>query len=377
MKKIFIYSLILAILLPVTLFAGTVHFDRDYSLRKGEEVVNDLYVAGNSTTIAGNVLGDLLATGLNVFVGGNTISNDALIIGGTVNVVSDIGEDLRLVAGKALFSGTVGEDLAVAAQEIQTISQSKVSGSFIAAAGRVVLGGEVVGDVKIAAGEVIINDVIGGNVSITADKVVIGPEARISGNLNYASGHVAEISDGAEIRGETVYKAINTRPGKEKFLPTLWGTWVLIQFVVLMIAALVLHGVFRNISHRFVATSINSFWRSLLYGFLFAVAVPIALVLAFATFVGIPFGILGVAIYSIFLIIASIYGPIVLGALIYKITKRQKEITVSYKTVVIGVVATIVLNFIPYIGDIIKYAFIVVALGAIYRVLFDKFVEVR
>jgi len=365
------------ICLPLFSYAGVFHFGEEYSLQKGDTIKDDLYAAGKNTTIAGDITGDLLATGLNVFLGANSVGEDALAIGATVNVLSNIKEDLRIAANKTIFAGTVGGDFVTASKEIQTLPQSVVEGNFLAFAGRAVLNGEIKGDVRISGGEIFLNDKIGGDVNITAERIVMGPAAIIEGDFNYASGAQAEMSEGAKVLGQTTYKAIDTRPRAEKFLPTLWGTWLLIQFAVLFIGALIIHGLFRRISIKFVSTAIHQFGQGLLKGFLFAIAVPIAIAIVFITLVGIPFGIMGIAFYAIFLILASIYGPIILGSAIYRLTNTDTEVFVSWKTILLGVALSIVLSFIPYVGFLIKYALVLVALGSIYQVLFDKFVEVR
>ncbi len=377
-KKLFLlFILFVFIGLPFFSYAGVFHFGEEYSLQKGDRVEDDLYAAGKNTTIAGDVTGDLLAAGYDVLLGANLIGEDALAIGANVNILSDVKEDLRTAGLKTIFTGKVGGDFVTASKEIQTLPSSLVSGNFLAFAGRAVLNGEIKGNVHIAGGEVFLNDKIGGNVTITAERIVLGPGAVISGEFNYASGRHAEISEGAQIFGKMTYKAIDTRPPLEKFLPTLWGTWLLIQFAVLLIGALIVHGLFKKISIKFVSTSIHQFAPSLLKGFLFAIAVPIAIALVFITLVGIPFGILGIAFYTIFLILASIYGPIILGSIVYRLTNTETDVFVSWKTILVGVVLSILLGYAPYIGFLIKYGLILVALGSIYQVLFDKFVEVR
>ena len=377
LKKTLFLLAFLGILLPISVFAGETHFSGEYSLQKNEEVRDDLYVAGKNTSVAGNVFGDLTAAGMSVYVGENIVSEDAFVMGATVNAVGEVKKDLRIVGGKTFFGGTTGKDLAVIAQDIQTFPKSVVGGSFLAAAGRVTLNGEVKGDVKIAAGEVFINDKVGGNATISANRIVLGPYAVITGKLNYASAQKVEMAEGAKVLGETTFKQIEGQPRAEKFLPTLWGTWVLIHFVVLLLSALILHGVFRSISNKFVSTTISHFGWSFVRGFVFAVAVPIAITLVFVTFVGIPFGILGIALYSIFLIIASIYSPIVLGSLVYRLTKMDTKFLVNWKTILLGCALTILLGYIPYFGTLSKLVLLLVSLGGIYQVLFDKFVEVR
>lgn len=372
-KAIFIA---LIFILPFFALAGEIAVKGNYNLQKEETVKNDLYAIGNNVGISGTVTGDLIAIGLNVYSGGG-VGEDAIVMGGTANVLSKIKGDLRLVGAKVYFGGEVGKDLVAVAQEIQILPQAKVAGDFIAEAGRVVINGEVTGDVKISGGNVYVNEKIGGNVEITADKISLGPQTQILGNFTYSSSNEAEISDEAKVNGEVIRKPIKPKSRLEKLLPTIWGTWVLIHFAILLLSALVLHGFFRNISLRFVSHSIHHFWRSLLRGLVFVIAVPVLIALVFLTFIGIPFGLLGIALYTIVLVFAYVYAPIITGSLLYHLFKIDEAIIVNWKTIIIGVLITIVLGYIPYIGPLVKYGLLLVALGGVYRVFYDKFIEVR
>lgn len=379
-KKKTLTGVLLALLFlaPALSSAGIVDVSQDYSLRKGDVVKDDLYAIGNNTTVSGSILGDLLAIGTSVFVGGgNSVSDDALIVGVDVNVVSTIKQDLRIVGWSTFFSGTVGKDMAVVSNNVRLLPASTVMGDFLSASGRVVLDGEVKRNVKIVAGEVELNDKVGGNVDITADHVVLGPNALITGNLVYSSSNPATVQEGAKVLGETQYKKIETSSRAQKILPTLWGTWMLINLIVLLLSALILHGVLRDVSVRFVTTAIKHFGWSFVRGFLLFVAAPVAILLSFLTFVGIPFGILGIALYVVFLIIATVYAPIMIGSIIYRLTVKQEAITVNWKTILLGVAVVAAASYVPYLGTVLKFVFILVSLGSVYQVLFDKFREVR
>ena len=107
------------------------------------------------------------------------------------------------------------------------------------------------------------------------------------------------------------------------------------------------------------------------------VAVPVAAFIGMLTFIAIPFSLFALALYGIGILLALVYAPIVLGSYIHKIYKRPEELVVSWKTIVTGSVALALIGLIPILGGIISYAVLLIALGGIYQVLFDKFMEVR
>ncbi|HEY4489891.1 MAG TPA: hypothetical protein VJC12_01385 [Candidatus Paceibacterota bacterium] len=368
--------LVMFFLAPAFIFAGEISVAKNVSLQKETVVNDDFYAFGNNSAISGEVMGDLITLGLNVFSSGS-VSEDAFIIGANANVFSKIKGDLRLIGAKTYFGGETGKDLVVLAQEIQILPEAKIGRDFIAQSGRVVINGAVSGKVKIGGGHVYINAEIGQDADITANNIVLGPQAQISGNFSYSSRNSPQIQEGAQIGGEIIVKPIKAQSRLEKILPTVWGTWGLIHFAILLLSALILHGFFRNISTRFVSQSIHHFWHSLLRGFIFVIAVPILIVLVFLTFIGIPFGLLGIALYTLVLVFAYVYAPVVTGSLLYHLFKIDEAIVVNWKTIIIGVIITIIFSYIPYIGPILKYGLLLVALGGIYRVLYDKFIETR
>ncbi|TAL49171.1 hypothetical protein EPN83_01365 [Patescibacteria group bacterium] len=366
----------LLILMPAAASAATFRYGENYSLLKDEAVEGDFYVASPNATIAGRVSGDLQAIGGNVFLG-NGVAQDVFIIGGTVNSIGSVGGDLRIIGGTVVISGRVLEDLVVAGANSKVLSTATIQGNAVLAGGQVALDGTVRGNLKIVGGRVTVNAVIDGSADIAADELIIGPNTRVLGDLSYAASRPALVDPAAKIFGETTYKEISTRSKVQKLIPTFWGTWVFVRFFMLLVGALVLHGVFRRISERFVQFGISHFLKSFLWGFLFLLAVPVASVLVLLTFVGMPFVLLGASIYVLFLTLAFFYSPILLGAIIWKLARREAAVIVSWKSILLGVVVVTLLGYLPYGGIVLKSFLFVIALGAIGTVLFQKFSEVR
>src|SRR3989344_3444968 len=342
MKKALILLAILAIGMPLFAQALTFRFGENYSLKKDEQVVGDMYIAGGNTAVSGKISGDL-----------------------------------HIAGGNVVVSGLIGEDAVIAGGDIKILPQTIISKDAAFAGGKIVIDGFIAGDLKIAGGEVQINDGVSGDVYITADKIIIGDSANIVGDLSYASSRPAIITEGARIGGEITYSEITIRPTAEKFLPTLWGTWIFIKLIMLLVAALLLHSIFKNISVKFVSTTLGSFWRSLLRGFLVLVAMPIAVVLLLMTFIGVPFVILGIATWIILVTLAWAYGAITVGSLVRRLIKKDKLTVVTWKTIFVGIVVVFLLGYVPYVGLPIKTVLMVASLGAIWHVFYEKFVQVR
>jgi cytoskeletal protein CcmA (bactofilin family) len=370
------FSLLTLLVFPLFSFGATFGISPEYALRQGEEASDDLYALGGTVTIAGEVFGDLNVLGGNIFVG-EMISEDAFLMGGTVDVIASVAQDLRIISGKTLFRGTVGEDLAVASGDVHVLPASIISGNTFLAAGKAVIDGSVVGDIEGVVGDLFINGTVGGDVSVTADKIVLGPNARVEGNFDYSASVPVVITEGAVIAGETIYTNVDTRSRVEQLVPTLWGTWIIVKFFVLLISALVIHGIFRAVSFAFVRTAVEKPLWGLVRGFVFLVAAPLAITLTFFTFIGIPFAILGMTTYIAALVLAYLFSPIVIGAVIYRLLYPALEASINWKSIVLGVCAVMIVGVLGAPGAILQSVLFLITLGAIYQTLFERFARAR
>jgi hypothetical protein len=377
MRPLFTKILLILLLVPMMSSAASLGIGKNYSLKKTQVVAGDFYAIGGNTTVVGLVDGDVVGVGGTVFVGSESITESVLVVADTAHIVSTIGEDLRVVSRKAYIGSTVQGDMAIAAVFIDVLPQTTIGGDFLAAGGDVNLQGKIIGDVRIAGGRVFLNEAISGNVSVTADSLVLGPNASIEGSLTYSASEPLTQEDGAVVAGSVEFQQIQTRTKAEKFLPTIWGTWIIIRFAVLLLFALAAHGILRNISYKFVSTAVERPFWNFFKGFLVLVVVPIAAIIGLLTFIGIPFSLFALSLYGILVILSAVYVPIILGSILSMFYHRTRSVIINWKTIVAGVGVTTLLNFIPFFGNVLWYSALLVILGGIYQVIFDKFIEVR
>jgi len=376
LSKFIAFFVATMVLLPTVLFAASFNFGQDYSLRKEEAVNEDLYAVSGNTAISGDVFGDLYAVGGTVFAGSN-ISQDIFLVGINVSSLADVGGDERIAGINTIIGGDIKEDLVVVSGETKILPGTNIFGDAYIIGSRVILDGEISGKATITGGTININGIVNGPLQISANEVIIGPNAVIRDGLVYSASKTATIDSSATITGEITFNQVNTRSGINKFIPTFFGIWVLIKFAILLLGALVMHGIFRRISERFVSVGISNFWKSLLWGFLFVISVPIAALFVILTFVGIPFVLLAVSVYITMLVLSFFYTPILVGSIASRITQKDKDLVVTWKIILLGVVITLALDYLSYFGDVARFVIFLTALGSIVTVLLHKFSEVR
>src|SRR3989344_3493653 len=258
----------------------------------------------------------------------------ALIKGGeeyTLREDDSVFGDLYVGAGTALVSGTVSGDLSIGGGSVLYLGNT--SGDVLIAGGRVLVDGPVAGNLRVYGGQVDIENSIGGSADISADKVNIGSRASIKGDLSYRAPQRAVIAEGATVGGHTIYKesrdfvGIGKNSLREALLAFL-GLWLILKFMMTLLAALVITLLFGNLARELSARAVKEPWWSLLMGFALVVCVPIAAVFTFMTIVGAPLGVLALILYAFFLLLSVPMAGIVLGAWMLKLLKKTGAVEI-------------------------------------------------
>ncbi|OGI46568.1 hypothetical protein A2121_02890 [Candidatus Nomurabacteria bacterium GWB1_40_6] len=364
MKNFLKYGVIvLMLILPIISFSAEFKGGEQVSTGKSENIVNDLYMAGGSVISAGNIKGDLITAGGNIIISGD-IEEDLIVGGGNINILSNIGDDVRAGGGTVILAGEVKGDVLLGGGQI-TISGSGVGGDVAIAGGVVNIDAPVAGDAFIAGGNIYINSLIKGDVKIEAEKITLGSNAVISGNLTYKSKTEIIKEEGAVVKGVVEFTPITKDIVSTKlFVAAIFSAILLWKFLTLLVCALVVGLALKRFNREIVALATRRPLYELGRGVLVMIAVPVVSIILFMTLVGIPFGILGMLGFVITMIFAWILMPIVVGSVIYRYFSK-KELEVSWKTILLGVLLVTILGVIPFIGWLIQAILMFITLGSV------------
>ncbi len=363
MKKFLKYVAILVLFaVPFLAWAAEFRAGEQPSVGSNEKISNDLYMGGGSVVSAGSVLGDLITAGGNVVISGD-VGADLLVGGGNVTILSNVGDDLRAGGGTVVLSGKVGGDLLLGGGQV-TVSGAGVGGDAVIGAGVLRLDAPVAGDLTIGGGNVYLNSTVGGNVKIEADKVTLGSKAVISGNLTYKAKTELVKEEGAIVKGKVDFEQRVTKNISAKSLKVIFSGIFAVKMFALLVCALILGRLFRRWSRELVNTATERPWFEVARGVLVFVAAPAISMLFFVTVVGFPFGIAGLLGFGILMLFAWIATPIVLGSVVYRYFSKR-EIEISWKTTLLGVVLYAVLWLIPFVGWLAQALLMFLTLGSL------------
>ena len=325
----------------------------------GETISHDLYVTGGTVRVEGRIEGDLIVAGGTVDVIG-PVTGEVIAVGGTVNIGAPVGTHLRVAAGTVNVTGPVGRDLAVTAGTVNVFAPARVAGDVLFAGGQLTLDGTVDGSVLGSAATYTKNGTVRGSESVTIQQAdTVRQPAPLSAATRFLNGLRTAVERylGVLLFGvlllwlvpratRAVTGVIDTRP-----LPSLGsGLLALVGLGVAMIAL-------------FVAT--------------LAVAIPLGVV-GMGQLIGmIVFGVVAVAIAAtyLFTLFAAYIGNALvalgIGSLLRDRT-HAKWLAQPFWMLALGTLIVVGFGAIPYVGDVVRFVVMLIALGAIASLLWQR-----
>lgn len=368
MRKFLLSLAVLVLIIPVLGFAAEV---KTAELVSKNETPKNLYLAGQNPTVDANVTGDLVVAGSVVTVNGD-VSNGVLAAGGTLNLNGNVANNVRVAGGTVNIEGNIGGDLVIFGGNVILGTKSVVSGDVIVFAGTLDLKGSVLGSVKNTyAGDVIIVGNVSGNVQLNqVGTLKLESSAVIGGNLQYSSTTEAVVASDAKVGGNVEYTKVTQSNVQgeslgSKFMGMLFGA--VMSFVALL--------VFISLLPKFATNATNSAivnpLAKLGIGFLAIVVTPIALLLLLITFIG--WGVMGYLfmIYMAFFALTGSLSALLVGSLVWKFIKKEKDLIVNWKTAGIGVVVMAIFKLIPVVGWLAAFVVAMIVFGTLTIMSFD------
>ncbi|MGZ8557482.1 MAG: hypothetical protein ACXWWC_04085 [Chitinophagaceae bacterium] len=323
MKKI----LLLIVMAGSFITASALRIEYGNNVIINQPVHDDLYLAGGTITINAPVYGDLIVAGGTIIIN-DTITNDILLAGGNVTFNGFAGDDIRCAGGKIYISKNVTGDLVVTGGNV-IIEKGVSVGGLLASGGKITVDGDVNGEIKIASGDLTLNGniskdidcrggkiTVNGNISgksvLAARKIVVGNNAVFNNDVRYWNKQGSLDFKQSLKNGKAIYDpSLRIQTGEWYYLgaATVLGLLWWLGMALLMI--LIIQYLFSSTMKKTADTVFNHTLKSLGFGFLFFIAVPVAAVVSFITVVGLPIGMLLIFIYVTLILLATVITSVV------------------------------------------------------------------
>lgn len=354
----------IAALLSFTVHAQTTEAGKSLVER---DLGGDHFAAGCPVRIDKPVQGDVFLAGCSIDVDG-TVDGDALVAGGTVRLNAPIGQSLYAAGGQLTVNANVARNARIAGGQVALESRAQVAGNVLIAGGDVRIDGAVKGYVRAAGGRVRINGPVGGDVIATAGAVELGPNARIAGQLRYASSEEIKRDAAAQVQGGVQRMQLEGGwpvPDEAERSVGRRGGWV--WSIGLMVIAAVLAGTFPDFYAGVALTLRTRGWMSLLLGFIALVCIPVAALILMFTLIGVPLALLAIALYLALLLVGYVSTGIGIGAWALVKLKADRAEAKWWRigAAVLGVLAISLLGRLPYLGGLVVFGALLIGLGVL------------
>lgn len=358
--------------LPLASDAAEVRSGDQPAISENERITEDVFIAGGNVSSAGELQADLIAAGGNVLVTGS-VAADLAAAGGTVTILGSVGDDVRAAGGNVLVRGSVRDDVVVAGGQVNVAGE--VGGDLLAGGGTVRVDAPVRGSIRIGGGDVFLNSAVSGDVSVYAEQLTLGAGARIGGTLTYTAAKEATMEEGASVTGETTFtkraRSISVGGVVAILSIALIGT-----MLAQLAAALLLSLTFRRYAVRLVEVAAENPLLEVGRGFVIIIVVPVASMMLIWSLLGIPLGLLGLAVFATMIIYLWIVTPVLLGSFAYR-SFFGGEFDVTWKSILLGVFIYAILGLIPIVGWLAQFILMLLTLGAAMKIKWEVVKEWR
>ncbi len=324
-----------------------------------DEAANDLFVWAWLPTVSGDIAD-------NAFMGGQRVE---------LSVDGRIGGDAFVFAQTGIVGGAIEGDLYAFVADMTIAETGSIGGAIHGSSGALTINGHVGGPIIYAAGAVMIDGTVVGDVRIEAGELELGPNAVIEGDLRYESPRPATIDPAARVLGETQHAvprddavvldigaAVDGVRGWMSLWSFVWGIW---WFLASFLVGALFLAVGGETARRPAASLAGEPALGLGFGFVVAVVLPAAAILAMVLLITIPLGLIGLSVYLIAVYLARLVAAQTVGDWLLRTARVGTEPS-AYASLAVGLVLFYFLTQIPYVGFLVWLAAIVAGLGGMY-----------
>jgi len=316
-----------------------------------ETLDDNLYAAGETVVVDGEIYGDAVLAGWEVRIDG-MVSNDLAAGGQKILINGNVEDDLRVGGANIQINGKVMGDVLVGGRTLTISDGSWIGNDLIFGAENAFIGGVLGGKVLGGGENITISGEVKGDVKLEAENIILTPTAEIKGDFSYKSLVEAEIQSGAQIHGTVTYLPMEEEEevvfeGIRKMFPILR----ILVSVGIIVLGIVIFAIFPQRTRAITDTLRSAPWKSLGLGAAFLVGAPIATAILCFTVIGIPLGGILLLGYMLILSVGIIYLGLLLGRWLLKLIRGEEPSTKGslILAIIIGLVILVAVVNIPYL----------------------------
>ncbi len=342
----------LLLVVPPAAMAAELSAGPSVTVSQGERIDDDLYAAGSTIDITGEVTRDVFAAASSIVVSGR-VGGDATLAAGTIRVDGPIAGSLRVTGGTVEVTAPIGWDLAILGAGSVSVARSATVGHDVAVigAGTITIDGRVEGDIRGSAGTLIVAGRVNGDIDVDAERIEIRDGAEVRGALRYRAPQPATVAPGARVLGpqeHTPRPATTGREPKTALDRVIdWVTTVLLRLGWAIVAGTLLIVLLPRQTSRATDMLRLAPLPTVLWGIAALIVVPIAALLLLVTIVGIPAALLLLGIWLAVLYLSQVLVGVALVRLLpVRLFRGDRRLTL-WLSMLVGTTIVLLFRMLP------------------------------
>jgi cytoskeletal protein CcmA (bactofilin family) len=340
--------------------------DEETRVDSSEVIEESMLLTGDRVHVDGVIEGDLIASAERVTIRG-TVEGSLYVLTRELEIEGSVEGSIHGAVESTRIDGEVRGSMYELGRSVVVGPGGRVGRDVSLLAERAVLDGEVGRDLVFAGDELDVDSKVGRNVQVhAAERIVLGKNADIAGDLEAGVKDEGDIerAEGARIGGEL--RLLPREDLGDLYRSAYRDPWVWLAHGLSLVAAFLFGLLLYALAPQLFAGELHTapqFFRALGYGFLVAVATPVAIVLMALTVVGIP-----VAVLTLFVFVVAFYtSEIVVGAWIGTslLPPADRSLYAFGRALFAGLAILTLAMHIPYLGPPVAIVAVLLGLGLI------------
>jgi len=356
--------LVALIAAPEPARAFEIHREPVFSIARGERVDENVVATGERVEIEGTLDGDLIAAAERVSIRGE-VTGSVYVFCRDLDITGSVGGAVHAIAETSRIEGTVRQPVYIASEDFALTANGRLLSDAHLFVDSGVIEGSIRRDVMAAAERLDLRGEVGRDVqSPWIEEIYLRDGSHVGGDVHVRleEGRSIEQSPGARVDGEV--SSTPRESPREHYLEHYksWRfyaghlAWFAAAFVfgliVYRIAPVIFRGAIADGSHLA---------RTLLAGFVVLVVLPIAMIAAALTIIGIPTAVAALFAYVLALYTADLVVGAWLGTLI--LPPADDGLFEFGKSLAVGFAILSAVSIVPFLGPAAGAVALLLGLG--------------
>lgn len=363
---------VVSLCLAVLLFSGIassppaealeIRTGEDTQTIEASETIDDtLVVAGETSIINGTINGDLIVFGKRVIVNG-TVSGNLIVFTESVTISGRIdGSVMGFANLLEMANADIGSNLWSFSNRISVNGDSKITGNATVFTNTASIAGDIGRDLTGFGQSIEMSGRVEGDVESFSQNVNLIGDAYIGGDLRFHSRDENSLqqSSSAVVAGTVEHILDKTRVRGNKFLNSGFYIWLALRLVMGFLSGILLLWLFPSLRRINLSGGVDDLKTAGL-GLLGLIFIPILMVIAAITVVGLPFTLVGAVVWTLGLLFAKVIVASIIGRMIVSAPEKRDNYIL---TLFAGLMVVTLLVSIPMLGGILGFIMTILGFG--------------